>query len=95
MPNENQVTPSDIAARSVDQTAARYGISRTAVKEEIRSGRLVARKLGRRTIILETDELAWANALPRFSPGGENCDARGAARKSYEHAQARREAAPA
>jgi hypothetical protein len=55
-------------ARSIDEVALLYDSSRTAIKEEIRAGRLVARKFGRRTIILEQDEFAWANSLPRIQP---------------------------
>jgi hypothetical protein len=55
-------------AHSIEEMAARYDSSRTAIKEEIRAGRLVARKFGRRTIILDEDERAWANSLPRVQP---------------------------
>lgn len=38
----------------------------TKAYEEIKAGRLVARKVGRRTIILDEDLKAWLDALPRF-----------------------------
>ncbi|MTI42029.1 DNA-binding protein, partial [Roseibium hamelinense] len=37
----------------------------TKLYEEIRAGRLVATKIGRRTIILDEDLKAWLDALPR------------------------------
>jgi hypothetical protein len=35
------------------------------VYAEIRAGRLIARKSGRRTLIFEEAEAAWREALPR------------------------------
>ncbi|MFO1136035.1 MAG: DNA-binding protein [Rhodoblastus sp.] len=40
------------------------GTGRTAVFGEIKAGRLKARKLGRRTIILRQDAEAWLQSLP-------------------------------
>lgn len=37
----------------------------TKAYEEIKAGRLVARKIGRRTIILDEDLKAWLDVLPR------------------------------
>lgn len=37
---------------------------RTKIFEEIKEGRLKARKFGRRTIILRDDLLTWLNDLP-------------------------------
>jgi predicted site-specific integrase-resolvase len=51
-------TPNDVAARN--------GVSPTIIYREIKAGRLVARKLGARTIITADDERAWIDALPRF-----------------------------
>jgi hypothetical protein len=41
-----------------------FGIGHSKFYEEIKAGRLVARKLGTRTIILSQDAKAWAQALP-------------------------------
>jgi hypothetical protein len=49
---------------SPEEFAARNDISRTRVYHEIRSGRLVARKIGHLTRIAEEDEDAWRAALP-------------------------------
>jgi excisionase family DNA binding protein len=40
------------------------GTSRTTIYEEIKAGRLKARKLGRRTLILADDLQNWLAALP-------------------------------
>jgi excisionase family DNA binding protein len=51
-------------AVSVEEAAKAAGIGRTLLLEEIRKGRIRARKTGRRTIIT-TDALdAWLKALP-------------------------------
>jgi hypothetical protein len=38
---------------------------RTAQYREIAEGRLIAHKLGRRTIILHENAMAWPNSLPQ------------------------------
>lgn len=40
-------------------------ISRSKVYDEIKSGRLECRKVGRRSLILIEDAIRWRNALPR------------------------------
>lgn len=47
------------------EIAARNGIGIATVWRAIASGALVARKLGRRTLIKVEDESAWLEALPR------------------------------
>ncbi|SFK79199.1 helix-turn-helix domain-containing protein [Methylocapsa palsarum] len=44
------------------------GIGRTTVFQEIAEGRLKARKIGRRTIILKDDAIAWLTSLPASRP---------------------------
>ena len=51
-------------AFSIPEIIARNGIGRDKIYEEIRAGRLRARKLGKRTLILDSDEQAWRDALP-------------------------------
>jgi excisionase family DNA binding protein len=59
-------------AMSVEEAAKAAGVGRTLLFEEIRKGRITARKVGRRTIIM-TDELdAWLNALPTAGKGGRH-----------------------
>ena len=52
-------------AYSVNEAAKAAGIGLTKLREEIRSKRLVARKLGKRTLINVEDLNAWAANLPR------------------------------
>ena len=42
----------------------RYGPGRTTAYEELKSGRLRGRKIGRRTIITEDDAENWLRNLP-------------------------------
>ena len=49
------------AASSIPNFSQRNGIGPSTVYKEIRAGRLIARKIGRRTIITDEDERAWRN----------------------------------
>ena len=49
---------------TVTETAEAAGVCRQTVYNEINAGRLIARKMGARTIILRGDFLAWLAALP-------------------------------
>jgi excisionase family DNA binding protein len=49
---------------SVQEAAETVGIGLTKLREEIRAKRLIARKLGRRTLISAEDLNAWASSLP-------------------------------
>ncbi len=55
-------------AFSINEAVEVSGRSRTMVYEALKHGRLVARKDGRRTIILADDLRAWLEALPRYVP---------------------------
>jgi excisionase family DNA binding protein len=50
---------------SVNEAAKAAGIGLTKLREEIRANRLIARKLGKRTLINLEDLNAWAANLPR------------------------------
>jgi excisionase family DNA binding protein len=52
-------------AHSVAETCALTGLGRDAVYAAIRDGYLVARKLGRRTLITDDDLRQFLAALPR------------------------------
>jgi hypothetical protein len=52
-------------AYSLVTFASRHGISRSKVYGEIRAGRLTARKIGDRTIILAEDGKTWRESLPK------------------------------
>ena len=51
-------------AMSIAEFCERYGPGRTKTYEELKSGRLRARKIGKRTIITEDDAEDWLQRLP-------------------------------
>jgi Helix-turn-helix domain len=51
-------------AFTIPAASAASATSRTSLYEEIRRGRLQARKRGRRTVILRDDLEAWLSGLP-------------------------------
>jgi hypothetical protein len=53
---------------SVDEFARRNRIGLTTAYAEIRAGRLVARKIGRRTVVLAEDARLWRDNLPKVQP---------------------------
>jgi predicted DNA-binding transcriptional regulator AlpA len=54
--------PQDKLALSIKELIAISGISRTSIYNEIKLGRLVVRKLGRRTVVLVSDTERWLAA---------------------------------
>lgn len=56
------------AAFDVHDAARIMGICRASVFDEIRAGRLEARKFGRKTLITRTAIEAWLDALPVRKP---------------------------
>jgi excisionase family DNA binding protein len=51
-------------AHRVKEVAQLARVGRTLIYDEIKNGKLVARKVGRRTVILRSDLEAWLNTLP-------------------------------
>jgi len=51
-------------AMSISEFSERYGPGRTTIYEEIKLGRLRARKCGKRTLITEYDAEDWLRSLP-------------------------------
>ena len=51
-------------AMSIDEFCERYGLGRTKAYEELKSGRLRGRKIGKRTIVSEDDAEEWLLNLP-------------------------------
>lgn len=65
-------------ASSVPDFAKRHSISRAQAYIEIRDGRLIARKIGARTVITDEDAAAWRHDLPKMPAGAaqsENTEA--------------------
>lgn len=55
------------AAYSVNEFLAAYGIGRTKFYQEVDSGRLKIRKLGKRTLIAKSDAETWLSNLPEVA----------------------------
>ncbi len=55
---------STTVASSIIETAREVGVGRSRLYEEIAAGRLKARKVGARTIILHADRDKWLANLP-------------------------------
>jgi hypothetical protein len=53
-------------ASSIQEFSRNNRISRAQTYKEIASGRLIARKVGTRTIIIDEDEAAWLRSLPKM-----------------------------
>jgi hypothetical protein len=51
-------------AMSIAEFCEQYGPGRTSAYEEIKSGRLRARKIGKRTVITTDDAEEWLQNLP-------------------------------
>jgi hypothetical protein len=56
-------------AMSIDRFCQHYAVGRTTVYEEIKLGRLRARKVRKRTIITDDDAEAWLRHLPTIETG--------------------------
>jgi len=61
---QQQSVSSTGGAFSVDDFCLWAGVGRTAAYAEMSAGKLEARKLGRRTIILRSEAERWLAALP-------------------------------
>jgi excisionase family DNA binding protein len=60
----------DTKALTIRELSALVGIGRTSLYAEIKAGRLVSRKVGRRTLVLATDLDAWLKSLPASTSQG-------------------------
>ena len=58
----------DTLAYTIAEACAAARIGRTALYELIRSGKLPARKFGRRTVVLANDLRALVESLPTIKP---------------------------
>ena len=57
-------------AYTVEQFAAKHAISRAQTFKQIAAGRLIARKVGSRTIITYEDAAKWRRSLPKAPVNG-------------------------
>lgn len=53
---------------SVNEAAKAAGIGQTKLREEIAAKRLIARKLGKRTLVAVADLENWISNLPQVEP---------------------------
>ena len=61
-------SPAQKLAYSIDDVTRLTGVGRSFVYEEIKAGRLVVKKAGRRTLICVADLNAWLASLPGKAP---------------------------
>jgi excisionase family DNA binding protein len=54
-------------AFAVREFCARYGICRQTFYDEVKRGRIRAKKLGKKTVILRSDAENWASSLPALN----------------------------
>ena len=59
----------NVDAFEIEAVCRRSNTGRSFVYEEIRAGRLIAKKFGRLTRVLRADYEAWLAAAPSISPG--------------------------
>lgn len=59
---------SEPLADDVPTTAMRLSICPAQIYKEIGAGRLIARKMGRRTLIERSAQAQWLSALPIMAP---------------------------
>lgn len=67
MAKQNDIAVDERLSYSVEEVARLAGIGRTSIYADIKSGRLRARKAGRRTLILQEDARAWLRSLPSLN----------------------------
>ena len=68
MRSSTNIIPAAKGGHSVDDIIEGYGLCRSTIYKAIGSGTLRARKLGRRTVILDADLRAWLDGLPAIQP---------------------------
>jgi hypothetical protein len=56
-------------AFSIREFSEAYRVGRAKIYSEIGSGRLRARKIGKHTVILDSDAADWLEGLPLLGPG--------------------------
>jgi hypothetical protein len=64
-----QTLPTPSLAYTIAALSQASGIGRTKIYDDLKGGRLHARKHGKRTIILESEARRWLESLPAQSSG--------------------------
>lgn len=64
-------------AYTIPEAVKAAGISRTRLYDELKAGRLVAKKIGRRTLIPRESIEAWLDNLEDYSPTVHNSSSQG------------------
>ena len=59
---------------SIKEVCRITGLSRTLICAQIRLGKLIARKAGRRTLVMRSDLRKWLEQLPAIQPGARKGD---------------------
>src|SRR5262249_43339018 len=80
-------------AYTVERFAIKHAISRAQAYVEIAGGRLIARKVGARTIITREDAARWRRVLPKISAKDAEAktpDGRGSVKPKHEKSSGRR-----
>jgi excisionase family DNA binding protein len=65
-PNQREPINGSKFAYTIAELCERVPVGRTLVYDEINQGRLIAHKIGGRTVILPDDAIAWLKASPLF-----------------------------
>jgi hypothetical protein len=76
-------------ALSIRAASKVSGIGRTSLYAAIKAGKLIARKCGKRTIILQSDLINWLNSLPasvELSDSGDGHKGRQSGKDGHDEA---------
>lgn len=67
MQNSTLQNPPERLAYSVSEFCGMAGISASAFYREVRAGRIIVRKMGRKSVVTQTDAQTWLASLPVVS----------------------------
>jgi hypothetical protein len=86
-PTGPSTSPNEYEAHTIEEFAYRNRISRSQAYKEVAAGRLIASKVGLRTIITREHAAEWRRALPRMASPGKDSTV-GRKRKAEAEAEA-------
>jgi len=67
----SEISAGAVLSYSIQELAEATSLSRSILYEAIQRQQLTAHKLGRRTVVLRCDAIAWLNALPTVASSSE------------------------